>query len=152
MKLVSLCLTLVIFASNVGISEALAHGQANLPGELLYLERESDLRELQNSMKNMTEHDLQKIIELSEIGSEVKGIVDILVLKAAWLAAAQIARNKGYPLAATLVEHSVWYMNYFEVNGQFASKIKTTVVYVRMIQKGRGTDAFSKSVNRDLFD
>lgn len=115
------------------------------------LQKESDLKEFSLSLKSMSDKELQKVIELAQLESQYKGIGNILVLKAAWLAAAQVARNHGYPLAATLVEHSVLYRRYSETNGEFAKAIKRTSAYKRIINKTSGSDAFTKSDNKDLF-
>lgn len=50
----------------------------------------------------------------------------IVEIKAAWLAAAQIAKLKGYTCAATLVEHSVLGKNYYEQSDIFSQKIKSS--------------------------
>lgn len=115
------------------------------------LQNESDLKEFSLSLKSMSDKELQKVVELAQLESQYRGIGDIVVLKAAWLAAAQVARNYGYPLAATLVEHSVWYSNYSETNGQFAKAIKGTSAYKRILNKNSGSDAFAKSDDKDLF-
>ncbi|WDC83416.1 hypothetical protein PL321_11770 [Caloramator sp. mosi_1] len=46
----------------------------------------------------------------------------IVEIKAAWLAAAQIAKLKGYTCSATLVEHSVLGKNYYEQSSIFSQK------------------------------
>ena len=82
-----------------------------------------------------------------------------LVLKAAWLAAAQAARVAGYPCAAKAVEHSVLGINYTENNGAFAAKIKTTSTFKSFLSAtkssgktyNRAVREFTKSDNADLF-
>ncbi|ADQ05335.1 hypothetical protein Calow_1806 [Caldicellulosiruptor owensensis OL] len=79
-------------------------------------------------------------------------------IQLAWLAAAQIARNYGYPCAATLVECSVKNIPYSECGeGLFTNKIRTTSVYKDYISKLKSDSkipnsiTFSKSDNADLF-
>lgn len=83
----------------------------------------------------------------------------ILVLKAAWLAAAQAAKLAGYPCAAKAVEHSILGINYTENNGSFAAKIKTTSTFKSFLSAtkssgktyNRAVREFTKSDNADLF-
>lgn len=150
-QIISLFLVIVICLSITCHADSFAQGQLNSPDQVFQLESESDLIEFVNEMKNMTESDLQSVVKNAQINSENIGTNSILGLKAAWLAAAQIARVKGYPLAASLVEHSVLYKHYLEINGQFAKQIKTTSIYSKIIKKGSGSDRFTKSVNSDLF-
>lgn len=80
-------------------------------------------------------------------------------LKAAWLAAAQVAKLAGYPCAAKAVEHSVLGINYTEDNGSFAAKIKTTSTFKSFLSAtkssgktyNRAVREFTKSDNADLF-
>jgi len=80
----------------------------------------------------------------------------------AWLAAAQIARNEGYPCSATLVEYSVKDIPYYEgptASGPFTSKIRSTlkyqsyVDYIKFTRKTTDTwkPVFEKADNPDLF-
>nr|PZN08907.1 MAG: hypothetical protein DIU64_09695 [Caldicoprobacter oshimai] len=83
-------------------------------------------------------------------------------LQLAWLAAAQIARNKGYTCSATLVEYSVRDVPYsegFGVSGPFTAKIRPTPVYKNYLARLKaGTITknpwpliFTKADNPDLF-
>jgi len=82
-------------------------------------------------------------------------------IQLAWLAAAQIARNYGYSCAATLVEHSVKNIPYYEYGeGLFINKIRLTSVYKDYISKlksgkiklnEKNSIVFEKEDNADLF-
>jgi len=61
----------------------------------------------------------------------------IVEIKAAWLAAAQIAKLKGYTCAATLVEHSVLGKNYYEQSDIFSQKIKSSNEYKSWMNKDK---------------
>lgn len=64
-------------------------------------------------------------------------------VESAWLAAAEIARQNGYPFAAKIVENSVYNINYsettdpFGLNGglPFINKIKETQPFIEMSKK-----------------
>ena len=74
-------------------------------------------------------------------------------VKAAWLAAAQIAKIEGYPCAAKLVEYSVINIDYNENNDMFSENIVKTDVYEDWIADPDRADsiAFKKYDNADLF-
>ncbi len=69
----------------------------------------------------------------------------------AWKAAAQLARNKGYPLTATIIEHALSHQQYTEVNGLFTKSIKQTSAYTKMRTSTQGNIAFTKAMNADLY-
>jgi len=73
-------------------------------------------------------------------------------VQTAWLAAATIAKNSGYPCAAKLIEYSVINKPYKETSGIFAEKIKKTTKHKKW---ARDTSAksivFEKNDNSDLF-
>ena len=87
------------------------------------------------------------------------GTINILQLKAAWLAAAQAAKLLGYPCAAKAVEHSVLAQNYTENDGAFAAKIKTSSAFKNFLSSTKNSNKtsnkkvveFTKSDNSDLF-
>lgn len=73
-------------------------------------------------------------------------------IQQAWLAAAAIARNSGYPCAAKLVEYSVMNINYTENGGDFAKKIKTTTKYKKWTRDTKTKElVFEKNDSNDLF-
>ena len=83
-------------------------------------------------------------------------------IEQAWKAAAAIARKKGYPCAAQLVECSVDNIPYKEnsvmAQGMFAKKIVKTSAYKPFMKKARKKEgmysssfAITKSMNSDLF-
>jgi len=89
-------------------------------------------------------------------------IPTIIELKTAWLAAAQIAKIKGYTCAAKAVEYSVLGLNYNEdkgVGGLFRDKIVGTFVYKNYFSETQKSGVahvskvkeFTKSDNADLF-
>lgn len=80
----------------------------------------------------------------------------------AWLAAAQIARNRGYECAAKMVEYSVWGNDYSEIylegtsGGLFYNKISINADFLSYQAKlGTGSEptsfAFTASTDADLF-
>lgn len=149
-KMTAILLAIIMCTGMILPTQVIAAEQ-NKPDMIFSLQNESDLIEFSLSLKSMSEEELQQVIELAQIESENRSVVNIVTLKSAWLAAAQIARVKGYPLAATLVENSVFYKNYSETNGKFSKAIKGTRAYKRMLNKKRGSDAFSKNDHSDLF-
>ena len=78
-------------------------------------------------------------------------------IKLAWLAAAQIARNMGYPCAAKMVECSVNNESYIENSDIFSRKIDDSSVYKNYLSSARSqkyTDnsiVFTKGDDSDLF-
>ncbi|GEM01466.1 hypothetical protein SAMN05421839_11150 [Halolactibacillus halophilus] len=127
-----------------------SHETSNKPRELHRLEDGSYLRSFSQELKDKSNDELQGMIAQSQIESS-RVIGNIAALKAAWLAAAEIARRNGYPLSATLVEHSVWNKSYSETNGPFAKAIRRTNKYNQMKKNRKGTIAFQKSDSSDLF-
>ena len=99
----------------------------------------------------MNEYELQNVINYAQVNSETRQVANIIQLKAAWLAAAQAAKLAGYPLSAKLVENSVFNKDYFETNGMFSDKIKMTPLYRTMIRERKGSDIFTKSMDKDLY-
>ena len=80
--------------------------------------------------------------------------------KLAWLAFASIARKKGYPCSATLIECSVKNRNYSEgINGSFGKKIKNTAPHKNALKKAKkskkkkysSSTAFEKKDSKDLY-
>lgn len=74
-----------------------------------------------------------------------------LTLRAAWLAAAQIAKAAGYPCAGTIVEYSALGNDYIETNGLLANTIQTTSAYAAWVPVGGNSIMFTKSDCADLF-
>lgn len=143
-----LIMTLSLFMSPINV---MAQNTNITAINIMKLEDEKDLKKFAEEIKYLSEPELQNIIDDLKIITEDRSTNSTVSLKGAWLAAAQIARVKGYPLSAKLVEHSVWGKDYDELNGNFAKAIRTTGVYKRIIRKGKGSDAFEKKDNRDLF-
>ena len=100
--------------------------------------------------------ELNSLIDAISSGYAVGASSSTDTLAAAWYAAAQIARNEGYPLAATLVEHSVDDEDYSEFDGDFAEEITGTSVYTAWFSKlAAGTASssmtFTKKSSADLY-
>lgn len=74
-----------------------------------------------------------------------------LTLRAAWLAAAQVAKLAGYPCAGTIVECSALGNDYIESNGLLANTIQTTSAYAAWVPVGGTSIMFTKSDCADLF-
>lgn len=77
-----------------------------------------------------------------------RSIVTVVELKAAWYAAAEIAKRKGYPCAAKLVKNSVLGRDYEEHSGMFSKKIKATSDFKKWI---KGNDSSFRFRSGDLF-
>lgn len=78
-----------------------------------------------------------------------------LSIRAAWLAAAELAQVLGYPCAGTIVSSAVWGQDYIESNGLLADTIETTNAFAAWRFTAASTPeetiAFEKSDNSDLF-
>ena len=109
------------------------------------IKNDQQLQTFENEYQSLSIEELQQVIDSSKKVSGVNAI------KAAWFAAAQIARLRGFNLSATLVEYSLRNKNYYESNGQFASAIKKTSVYPSMRKKRNGSVVFTKAMNADLY-
>ncbi len=136
---VVLCLTMVI----VSIPSVLAVNSVELSS--------SDV-----DLSNMSTTELNALIDAIAEGNIANSRAVTDPVQLAWLAAAQIARNAGYPLAATMVEHSVNNTDYSEVFGAFTEEILTTNVYASYLQKLKwgiepSSLAFERSSGMDLF-
>ncbi len=115
------------------------------------IDTDEDLFIFYKKIQNMNEKDLDGLINYSLAASENKSMNSVIKLKAAWLAAAQVAKLNGYPLSAKLVEHSVFYRNYSETNGSFAKAIKKTSVYRIIKYKTHGSASFERKHSKDLY-
>ena len=114
------------------------------------------LMEYQLQFEEMSNKELNDFIDsiAAQYNSQARTsvVVPTASLRAAWLAAAQIAKNMGYPCAGTLVEKSAMGANYNETNGMFAQKIKTTSAFARWRKNHTETSLiFEKHDNADLF-
>lgn len=127
-------------------------------------ESESTQAIFSKELASMTNAELNALIDSVTELAESGVVMSSEAIKQAWLAAAEIARNKGYPCAATLVEHSVKNFPYTELvslsGGLFERKIKPTSVYknyladIKAGREGLGKGKvlqFKKSINADLF-
>lgn len=140
----------------VSIFPAYADQEKPSSKDILEIQTESELASFYRSMQGMSESELQKAISYAAQPQSQKRelkslIINKLPLQAAWLAAAQIARIRGYKLSAKLVECSVLNKNYSESNGMFAKAIKKTSEWKKMKKKKKGSTAFTKSMNKDLY-
>ncbi len=154
-KFLSTILVLVLFMS-IYIIPVNAKGEIYVQKDISYIQSKSQLISLYDSMQKMKESDLQEII-MNVSRPQIKKhnlksvMVSSLPLQAAWLAAAQIAKLRGYKLSAKLVECSVLNNNYSETNGMFAKAIKKTRLWKTMKNRNNGSVAFTKAINADLF-
>ncbi|MCD5407443.1 MAG: hypothetical protein LRZ99_07115 [Desulfotomaculum sp.] len=96
-------------------------------------------------------------LNLKQQDVELEYQTKIIAGKLAWLAAAEIAKRKGYPLAATLIQYSVINKNYYRSgNSDFATAIRNSDAYANYIDdfvnKVNTNDIrFTRSDNSDLF-
>lgn len=149
-KLLSVIMAMTILLSMSAIP-TYAKEEFTSPEDVLEIQTETELLSFYESIQNMNEDELQDTILYVQTATENRSVVNKVALKAAWLAAAQIAKQKGYPLSAKLVEHSVINKDYSETNGAFAKTIKKTSLWKNMKNKKSGSVEFTKSINSDLF-
>ncbi|WFR55207.1 hypothetical protein QA584_16520 [Anaerocolumna sp. AGMB13025] len=123
----------------------------------------AELNKYIDDMKILSEEKNSKSADLVNVSSAVvsatlSGAADPIQL--AWLAGAQILKNKGYTCAGELLEDSVNNINYNEnalnANGLFSSKIVTTTAYKNYIAKIKANQTqagieFPSNQNYDLF-
>ena len=109
-------------------------------------------------LTNMTDEELNSIIDtIAMMSSEREKQSRDEVLRLAWLAFAQILRNHNYPLTATLIEHSVDCIDYYEYDEDFADAIQNEAVYsnymdnLRSGQPVANSLTFNYNSNQDLF-
>lgn len=131
----------------------------DIPSTASYQEANNErvtLMEYQLQFEEMSNKELNDFIDSIAAQYNSQARTSVLVptasLRAAWLAAAQIAKNMGYPCAGTLVEKSATGANYYETNGMFAQKIKTTSAFA-MWKRNYTQPGFAieKHDNADLF-
>lgn len=158
-----------LLASLCAFAVSMPVNAANQTYKLADMELSNDLLSKQevtkvnNMLEGMSDEELNQII------SDVKNSSNSMVKSAtvptgniqlAWLAAAQIAENNGYPCAAALVRASVNNSAYTETiigNGVCRNKIKTTSLYKNYVKKLKAGSAvsssmtFTKATNADLF-
>lgn len=128
----------------------------------------ADLSQMTKDELNLYIDQIAKICEVNNSGtvslyttnSEIPGMVG-----QAWLAAAEIARDEGYPCAATAVECSVNNVNLTESthvvygDGPFITKLKSTSAYQTYLSSllasgkanANGSFEITKSDNSDLY-
>lgn len=155
---INICILSMISSSSVMANTKVIE-QSNLE------ELSSNNINLKNKFENMTDNELNQYInDIANTSNEnISTHTTVMVatenLKQAWLAAAQIARNNGYPCAASLVEFSVNNYKYAETSGLIGNKILSTSTYKNYINNIKNNSSssisgymtFDKSVNSDLF-
>lgn len=104
---------------------------------------------------------IAKYYSTSTISSTKINSKSYSAVQSAWLAAAQIARKKGYPCAASMIECSVKNVPYKEnsinATAQCSKKIIKTSAYKSFFKNAKGKKshsgkiAFTKNMNSDLF-
>lgn len=132
-------------------TSVLTKNDTSVISEMNSLKTDRDLIKFSKKIKNMSEYELQNVINYAQINSETRQVTNIIQLKAAWLAAAQVAKLAGYSLSAKLIENSVFNKDYFETNGMFSDKIKMTPLYRTMIRERDGQAEFTKPMDKDLY-
>lgn len=155
LKIISAILlaTTFLWATNITSAYTINNNQ-NIQKLKDYREKQYLLREYKK-MQNMSIEELQNIITKAKINSENRSFVwDVLRANAkmAWLAAAQIAELNWYPLSAKLIENSIFWIAYGEIDWMFAKEIKKTSLYKNTLIKNKSwSDRFSKEIHSDLF-
>ena len=170
-------LTIVIcsFMSNkVYAAEELEQYKVEITNESLANSNDPIVREnieillqAQKRFEKMDEDELNNYIDTSLILMDSKVAANstftIVELKTMWLAAAQVAKLKGYTCSAKLVECSVLGLNYSETTGDsglIRDKIVTTQTYKNILSgvnskkyplNKKVGGYFSKSENADLY-
>jgi hypothetical protein len=158
-KIISIVLVLVFLFSSVS---AFAMAPQRRMEQIQALAESSSITEVKELLRTMSTAELDALI--SDIASKPQlsfSRTDVLrgpggakpfELVVAWLAAAQVLRVAGNPCVANLIEHSIDGINYFETNGVFAPKIKSTSSYRAWTQwVATGPIIFTSSDNLDLF-
>lgn len=131
---------------------------------------ESSLESLNEKFDTMTDEQLNQYIdEVKEsytVKSQGRSTLSASTAKsstnisAAWLAAAKLMENRGYPCAAKLTVNSVLNKNYSEAKvsptGLFSAKIVKTTAFKNYLKKVKNNKApagiaFEKNDNADLF-
>lgn len=139
------------------------------------IEEETSINEIENPFASMSIDELQSFVDSianTSYNTDIESSSSVLsfprprpvistsngIWKLAWLAAAEIARQMGYPAAATLVEHSIENNDYIEIEGYsgntfFKEKIIKTNAYKSFIKSGKSFDGieFKKEDDADLF-
>ena len=102
------------------------------PEDVLDISSEAELKDFAKELEKMTNEELQQVINI--------------------VSEADNKSTSSFDRAATLVENSVLNIDYFELNGEFASAIKKTSFYKKTSSSNRsGSSSFSKTINKDLF-
>lgn len=140
----------------------------SVAAEKLCLEELStvELSGIVNNFDNMSIEELNDFITRCRVNKSI-GLNEantnamtsqVTTIKLAWMAAAAIARQKGYECSATLVEHSVQGNNYNESGmGLFARKIISSNSFTSFMNQYSNlpyksdSSLFEKSDNADLF-
>ncbi len=113
-----------------------------------------------NCLSNYSSEQLNDIIASIKASADSNGIdVPTGNLQLAWLCAAQIAKDHGYPIAGSIVEASVKNYPFQVFNGQIGTTIKSTNVWKNYysnlvnnnIERDDSSFAFEKYDNADLF-
>lgn len=94
----------------------------------------SELETMQGKFESMSNEELNQYISDVVKKPQTRGI-GTAAMQTAWLAAAQIAINKGYKCSGTLVKYSVAGVDYNEYDGIFKSKIKASAPYKSWCKK-----------------
>lgn len=169
--LATLCLSFILVLGNVEL--AFATNETSFiaqTSDSVVKQNEKELINALNSFEGMSIPELNAYIDevyrksnsKTVLHSVVNPTTEILELKTAWLAAAQIAKLKGYPCAAKAVEHSVLGISYEEnanYDGLFRNKIVATSAYKKYLKKLKSSGnmtireeiTFTKGDNADLF-
>lgn len=93
-----------------------------------------ELEEMDKQFQSMSNEELNDYISNIVNSPQTRGVTTS-TMQLAWLAAPQVAINKGNPCSGTLVKYSVNGVTYRETNGIFKSKIKASGPYKKWAQK-----------------
>lgn len=163
MKNIKIILTILlssILLGNTSITNAytLDNNISFTQNKLQDFKEKQYLKKKYKEMENMSIEELQNIIT-NTMKSENKNtnrsfIWDLIKtnVKMAWLAAAQIAHLSWYPLSAKLIENSIFWIPYAEIDWMFAKEIKKLNLYKNtLIKNKKWSSSFEKYMNPDLF-
>ncbi len=153
-KIFLLISTAILLFSNT--SEAFAYDSNQLIIKNSSTLEKMSVPELNQYINHIATYYSRSTISLTKTSSKSYSAV-----QSAWLAAAQIARKKGYPCAASMIECSVKNVPYKEnsinATAQCSKKIIKTSAYKSFYKKAKGKKshsgkiAFTKTMNSDLF-
>lgn len=106
-----------------------------------------------SDLSRMSVAELQNLIHLIALQDEASDKLSLPdhAISLAWIAAAELAYDSGYPCAGTVVKASAYGDNYIEENGLIANTIAASDTFAAWKQNRKDSIYFEKSDIPDLF-